>query len=121
MQAHIAWSDYAHPTLPALPAAHTQVHIEEARVRFDMAIGKLPPLSEEQILEHLREFAEEVGGGLGSGVVAVSPWGVTRCWGITTLGATLVPCRQYQDVVPGAMMHTHSLPHLLLALPPVLA
>jgi len=37
-----------------------KVHIEEARVRFEMAIGKLPPLSEEHILEHLREFAEEV-------------------------------------------------------------
>ncbi len=36
------------------------MHIEEARLRFDMAIGKLPPLSEDQILEHLREFAEEV-------------------------------------------------------------
>jgi hypothetical protein len=31
-------------------------------VRFEMAIGKLPPLSEEAILEHLREYAEEVGG-----------------------------------------------------------
>ncbi|GFH31085.1 uncharacterized protein HaLaN_30053, partial [Haematococcus lacustris] len=36
-----------------------QVHIEEARLRFEMAIGKLPPLGEEAILEHLREFAEE--------------------------------------------------------------
>lgn len=26
-----------------------KVHIEEARVRFDMAIGKLPPLNEEQV------------------------------------------------------------------------
>jgi len=37
-----------------------KVHIEEARVRFDMAIGKLPPLNEEQILDHLRDSAEEV-------------------------------------------------------------
>ncbi|KAJ9505099.1 hypothetical protein QJQ45_020834 [Haematococcus lacustris] len=37
-----------------------KVHIEEARLRFEMAIGKLPPLGEEAILEHLREFAEEV-------------------------------------------------------------
>jgi len=36
------------------------VHIEEARLRFDMAIGKMKPVTEDEILLHLREFASEV-------------------------------------------------------------
>jgi len=39
-----------------------KVHIEEARLRFDMAIGKMAPVTEDEILLHLREFAEEVRG-----------------------------------------------------------
>jgi len=37
-----------------------KVHIEEARLRFDMAIGKMAPVTEDEILLHLREFAGEV-------------------------------------------------------------
>lgn len=35
------------------------VHIEETRLRMESAIGKSPPLNEEETLEHLREFAVE--------------------------------------------------------------
>lgn len=41
-----------------------KVHIEEARLRFDMAIGKMAPVTEDEILLHLREFAGEVRGWL---------------------------------------------------------
>ncbi|GFR42215.1 hypothetical protein Agub_g3106 [Astrephomene gubernaculifera] len=36
------------------------VHVEETRMRLDMAIGRAPPLSELQMFEHLAEFAAEV-------------------------------------------------------------
>ena len=36
------------------------VHVEEARLRMDMAIGRAPPMGERQIFEHLAEFASEV-------------------------------------------------------------
>lgn len=37
-----------------------EVHVEEARLRMDMAIGRAPPMGERQIFEHLAEFASEV-------------------------------------------------------------
>lgn len=36
------------------------VHVEEARIRMDVAIGKIAPRSEAEILMHLAEFAAEV-------------------------------------------------------------
>ncbi|GLI63101.1 hypothetical protein VaNZ11_006005 [Volvox africanus] len=36
------------------------VHVEETRLRLDMAIGRIPPLNEMQMFEHLAEFAAEV-------------------------------------------------------------
>ncbi|EFJ52816.1 hypothetical protein VOLCADRAFT_86170 [Volvox carteri f. nagariensis] len=36
------------------------VHVEETRLRLDMAIGRLPPMTELQMFEHLAEFAAEV-------------------------------------------------------------
>ncbi|GAX83742.1 hypothetical protein CEUSTIGMA_g11167.t1 [Chlamydomonas eustigma] len=36
------------------------VHVEEARLRMDAAIGKSPPLTEEALNEHLSEFALEL-------------------------------------------------------------
>ncbi|GLC76297.1 hypothetical protein PLESTF_001763800 [Pleodorina starrii] len=36
------------------------VHLEETRLRLDMAIGRLPPMSELQMFEHLAEYAAEV-------------------------------------------------------------
>ena len=36
------------------------VHIEETRLRLDMAIGRAPPMTELQMFEHLAEFAAEV-------------------------------------------------------------
>lgn len=42
-----------------IEGAHA-VHVEEARMRMDAAIGKAPPLTEEHLLEHLREFAAEL-------------------------------------------------------------
>ncbi|KAG2492721.1 hypothetical protein HYH03_009134 [Edaphochlamys debaryana] len=36
------------------------VHIEETRLRLDMAIGRAPPMNELQMFEHLAEFAAEV-------------------------------------------------------------
>lgn len=37
-----------------------KVHIEESRVRMDMAIGRSPPIDDVEMLQHLREFALEV-------------------------------------------------------------
>ncbi|GIL92566.1 hypothetical protein Vretimale_18979 [Volvox reticuliferus] len=36
------------------------VHVEETRLRLDMAIGRIPPMNELQMFEHLAEFAAEV-------------------------------------------------------------
>ncbi len=36
------------------------MHVEETRVRMDMAIGRIPPLAATDMLQHLREFALEV-------------------------------------------------------------
>ncbi|PNG99927.1 Chloroplast envelope membrane protein [Tetrabaena socialis] len=36
------------------------VHVEETRLRLDMAIGHAPPMTELQMFEHLAEFAAEV-------------------------------------------------------------
>lgn len=36
------------------------VHVEEARLRMDMAIGRAPVMAEMKIFEHLAEFAAEV-------------------------------------------------------------
>jgi hypothetical protein len=38
-----------------------KTHEEEARVRMLMAIGQAPPLRETEMMQHLREYAEEVG------------------------------------------------------------
>ncbi len=36
------------------------VHLEETRLRLDMAIGRAPPMTELQLFEHLAEYAYEV-------------------------------------------------------------
>lgn len=36
------------------------VHLEETRLRLDMAIGRAPPMTELQMFEHLAEYAAEV-------------------------------------------------------------
>lgn len=36
------------------------LHLEETRVRMDMAIGRIPMLNEDEVLEHLHEYALEV-------------------------------------------------------------
>jgi len=37
------------------------LHMEETRAKMMMAIGQIPPLNEAGMLEHLHEFALEVG------------------------------------------------------------
>jgi len=46
-----------------------RVHEEEAKVRMMMAIGQAPALNEVEMMQHLREYAHEVGsfGGGGCG------------------------------------------------------
>jgi len=56
------------------------VHEEEAKVRMLMAIGQVPSLNEREVIQHLREYAHEVGslgGGLGRVVVGMERviWG----------------------------------------------
>ena len=59
-------SSFPHTSMLFCSSTDTQVegaqkvHIEEARLRFDMAIGKMAPVTEDEILLHLREFAGEV-------------------------------------------------------------
>lgn len=36
------------------------VHIEESRLKLDMAIGKIPNLNEDEVLQHLRHYALEL-------------------------------------------------------------
>lgn len=49
---------FAMTDIQKIEGAHA-VHVEEARMRMDSAIGKAPPLSEHEMLEHMREFAHE--------------------------------------------------------------
>jgi hypothetical protein len=45
------------------------VHMEETRVRMLVAIGQAPPLTDDGMLQHLREYALEVRGRGGGGCV----------------------------------------------------
>lgn len=47
-----------------------RVHQEEARVKMLMAIGQAPPLTDVEMLQHLREFAVEVRADVGVHVPA---------------------------------------------------
>ena len=44
-----------------IEGAHA-VHMEESRIKMLMAIGQAPPLNDDEMLQHLREYALEVTG-----------------------------------------------------------
>jgi hypothetical protein len=65
---------------PRLPLQKVEgakrVHVEETRLRMDMAIGRIPSLDAEERLQHLREFALEVR--LAGGLRVACPWRAVR-------------------------------------------